>query len=61
MVMELLEGESLDRMIRDNEGAGVGIERGAAPHARDLPGMAYAHEQGVVHSDFKPANAFLTQ
>ena len=61
MVMELLEGESLDRMIRDNEGSGVGIEE-ALRLTRDLcRAMAYAHEQGVVHSDFKPANAFLTQ
>ena len=61
MVMELLEGESLDRIIRDNEGSGVGIER-ALRLTRDMcRAMAYAHEQGVVHSDFKPANAFLTK
>ena len=60
MVMELLEGESLDRIIRDN-GEGVGTER-ALRLTRDLcRAMAYAHEQGVVHSDFKPANAFLTK
>ena len=61
MVMELLEGESLDTLIRDNEGSGLGVER-ALRITRDLcRAMAYAHEQGVVHSDFKPANAFLTK
>lgn len=61
MVMELLEGRSLDRIIRDNEGSGVGIEK-AMRLTRDMcRAMAYAHEQGVVHSDFKPANAFLTK
>jgi len=60
MVMELLEGQSVDRIIRDSEGAGVGIEK-ALRLTRDMcRAMAYAHEQGVVHSDFKPANAFLT-
>jgi predicted Ser/Thr protein kinase len=60
MVMELLEGQSLDRLIRDHEGSGVGVER-ALRLTRDMcRAMAYAHEQGVVHSDFKPANAFLT-
>jgi serine/threonine protein kinase len=61
MVMELLEGESLDMLIRDNEGTGLGVEK-ALRLTRDLcRAMAYAHEQGVVHSDFKPANAFLTK
>jgi serine/threonine protein kinase len=61
MVMELLEGESLERLIRNSEGAGVGKEL-ALRLTRDLcRAMAYAHEQGVVHSDFKPANAFLTR
>jgi len=61
MVMELLEGQSLDRIIRDNEGTGVAKET-ALRLTRDMcRAMAYAHEQGVVHSDFKPANAFLTK
>jgi serine/threonine protein kinase len=61
MVMELLEGQSLDRIIRDNESSGVGIEK-ALRLTRDMcRAMAYAHEQGIVHSDFKPANAFLTK
>lgn len=60
MVMELLEGQSLDRIIREHEETGLPIER-ALRLTRDLcRAMAYAHEQGVVHSDFKPANAFLT-
>jgi serine/threonine protein kinase len=61
MVMELLEGQSLDRIIREHEETGLPIDR-ALRLTRDLcRAMAYAHEQGVVHSDFKPANAFLTK
>ena len=61
MVMELLEGKSLDRIIRDTEGSGVGIEKGLLLTRDMCRAMAYAHDHGVVHSDFKPANAFLTR
>jgi serine/threonine protein kinase len=61
MVMELLEGKSLDRVIREHEETGLPVDK-ALRLTRDMcRAMAYAHEQGVVHSDFKPANAFLTK
>jgi serine/threonine protein kinase len=61
MVMELLEGEPLDRLIRQHKG--TGLEPGQAWHiAQEIcKGMSYAHGQGIVHADFKPANAFLMQ
>jgi len=61
MVMELLEGESLDRVIKRVEGVGLGSKE-ALRITRDLcKAMSYAHEQGIVHADFKPANAFRTK
>lgn len=61
MVMELLEGEPLDRYIRNLDGTGLSMAK-ALPIIRALCGaLGYAHEHQVVHSDFKPANAFVTK
>jgi hypothetical protein len=59
MSMELLEGESLDALIRRH--------RSGVPRTEALPivigmakGLEYAHQRGIVHSDFKPSNVFVT-
>ena len=57
-VMELLEGEPLDRHIgRD------GIPWRQALHiaASIAEALACAHDRGIVHRDLKPANIFVTQ
>ncbi|GAB3627839.1 nodulation protein NodV [Pandoraea terrae] len=60
LTMEYLSGKSLNRILRAPEFAGM-------PYAQALPiitgmgrALAYAHERGFVHCDFKPANVFLT-
>jgi serine/threonine protein kinase len=60
MVMEFLPGRSLDVVIRD-EGRG-GMPIGLTMRIAKCLGAAlsFAHEQGVIHSDFKPSNAFVT-
>jgi hypothetical protein len=61
IAMELLEGKPLDRVIREGGAQGLPRER-ALPIIRGMAeGLAYAHRKGIVHSDFKPANVFLTR
>jgi serine/threonine protein kinase len=60
IVMELLEGQPLDKLIRSTDGRGLPPEK-AWPIIKGMSeGLAYAHRKGLVHSDLKPANVFLT-
>jgi serine/threonine protein kinase len=60
ITMELLRGQSLDEVVHAVRRRGM--ERAAAlPVIRGIAeGLAYAHRKGIVHSDLKPANVFLT-
>ena len=59
MVMEYLSGRSLDQVLREDGQRGIP----AGPAREIIKGLAaalsYAHEQDIVHCDFKPSNAFL--
>ena len=59
LVMEFLDGEDLDRVLRREH-------RLPFPRAVDLVlqacrGLAVVHPRGIVHRDLKPANLFLTR
>jgi len=59
LVMELLEGESLDARIRRTKTLTTIEALFAADQLLDV--LAAAHEQGIVHRDIKPANVFITK
>ena len=57
IVMELIRGGSLKNLLK-REGAEAKVLAALVEAARAL---AFAHEQGVVHRDVKPANILLTK
>ena len=61
IAMELLEGRTLDDVIRDARSRGGLPVKEAMPLIRGMAeGLAYAHRKSIVHSDFKPSNVFIT-
>jgi serine/threonine protein kinase len=61
LVMELLEGESLDKFLRRGTGTGLGAAEAFRITGAICNAMSYAHERGIVHGDFKASSVFLTR
>ncbi|MEM6791383.1 MAG: serine/threonine-protein kinase [Myxococcota bacterium] len=59
IVMELLEGETLQDRIR-NSGP-LSVAEATKILSQVGRALSRAHEQGIIHRDIKPANIFLTQ
>ncbi len=60
IVMELLDGETLEQRWRRKEHR-LPVEEVLAVADQVLDTLAAAHEKGVVHRDLKPENLFLTR
>jgi non-specific serine/threonine protein kinase len=59
MVMELLIGQSLDQLQRRQYRGGMPVKKVNEFLNAMAAGLGYAHEQGIVHADFKPSNVFV--
>ena len=58
LVMELLDGQPLDKLIARGP---MPVAQVAALGAHIARGLARAHDFGVVHRDLKPENVFVTR
>ena len=60
VLMECLEGKSLDALLAEEFGRGMSFSH-AWPIIEDVgAALGNAHDHNVIHSDLKPANVFIT-
>jgi len=60
VLMEYLEGKSLDALLNEEFGRGMPFSH-ALPIIEDVgAALGNAHDHNVIHSDLKPANVFVT-
>src|SRR5262245_27021181 len=56
IVMEYLEGRTLDKIIKDHR---LGFEEGVRIAVQVASALALVHERGLIHRDLKPANVMV--
>ena len=61
MTMEMMEGDELAKYIKHLPAGGLPVPEAMSIIKQLCDGLAYAHSKQLVHSDFKPGNAFLTK
>jgi len=59
LVLELVDGESLDRRIA--RGGPIPVDEALAIAKQIAQALEAAHEKGIIHRDLKPANIALTK
>lgn len=59
IVMEFVRGQPLSRVLRD-AGGKLDLDTALRYALEIAEALAYAHSQGVVHGDIKPANVLIT-
>ncbi len=60
LVMEWLDGESVNAMLRRTEGEAVEPELARTVITLAATGVQHAHRNNVVHADINPSNIFIT-
>lgn len=60
LTMEYLSGKPLNRVLRAPDFKGMPYQEAMRIVEGMSKALAYAHQRGFVHCDFKPANVFLT-
>lgn len=61
LTMEELRGKSLKEALDDQTVAAMSFKQKLDLIRQIAMGLDYAHSKGIVHSDLKPANIFLTE
>jgi serine/threonine-protein kinase len=59
MVMEYVNGDTLDDIIRKS--GAMPLDRAVALVCQALEGLEHAHNLGIIHRDIKPANMMVTR
>lgn len=61
MTMEYMEGRPLDQLIKQYHSTGLPRDDAWNILFGMCSALAYAHNENIVHSDFKPGNVFVTE